>query len=160
MTAYEEYEEDSLVHNESVGELVKWFRKRAGLTQQQLADKLQMRRATISNWENGEFAPKFRDKVKDLADICKLSPVETNQLLQAANFPEVPPPPTFEPHNPYKGLAAFTQADQDAFFGREPLVKDLLQVIEQIATDQVEHRLLTAIGPSGSGKTSVMQAGR
>jgi len=53
---------------------------------------------------------------------------------------------------PYRGLAAFTEADAAFFFGREQLITEL--------SNKVRHqRLIAVVGPSGSGKSSVVQAG-
>jgi WD40 repeat protein/serine/threonine protein kinase len=56
--------------------------------------------------------------------------------------------------NPYKGLQAFQEADADDFFGREDLIK---QIIERLA--EPADRFLAVVGPSGSGKSSVVKAG-
>jgi WD40 repeat protein len=55
--------------------------------------------------------------------------------------------------NPYRGLAAFTEADADFFCGREQLVEDLKNHLRR------HPRFLAVVGPSGSGKSSVVQAG-
>jgi serine/threonine protein kinase/WD40 repeat protein len=57
-----------------------------------------------------------------------------------------------EEKSPYPGLAAFTERDAEAFFGREAEVKTLWDKIHQ-------KRLLVVIGPSGAGKTSFLRAG-
>lgn len=54
---------------------------------------------------------------------------------------------------PYRGLAAFTEANAEFFFGREALTADLLKHLQD------NPRFLAVIGPSGSGKSSVVQAG-
>jgi WD40 repeat protein len=54
---------------------------------------------------------------------------------------------------PYQGLAAFTEADAEFFFGREKLVADLIDHLRG------NPRFLAVVGPSGSGKSSVVQAG-
>jgi hypothetical protein len=54
---------------------------------------------------------------------------------------------------PYRGLAAFTEADAEFFFGREKLVADLVACLHG------SPRFLAVVGPSGSGKSSVVQAG-
>jgi len=61
-----------------------------------------------------------------------------------------------EPENPYKGLRAFQQADALDFFGRETLVRRLMDRLEENAA---YNRFLAVIGPSGSGKSSVVKAG-
>jgi WD40 repeat protein/serine/threonine protein kinase len=58
------------------------------------------------------------------------------------------------PSNPYKGLRPFEEADAGAFYGREELVKRLID-----SFDAPEKRFLALIGPSGSGKSSVVKAG-
>jgi DNA-binding SARP family transcriptional activator/energy-coupling factor transporter ATP-binding protein EcfA2 len=58
--------------------------------------------------------------------------------------------------NPYKGLAAFDEADAAFFFGREALVQRL---VERLAEDHPLARFLAVVGPSGSGKSSLVKAG-
>ena len=67
--------------------------------------------------------------------------------------------------NPYKGLRAFTAADQDDFYGREAL---LAQLLERLQLPTAAHtsseplgtgRFLAVVGPSGSGKSSLVRAG-
>lgn len=76
-----------------------------------------------------------------------------------------PPPadPTFEPRNPYKGLHAFTQNDRADFFGRESLVREMLDSLREMLLPAQPgtsaRRLLVVVGPSGSGKSSVVMAG-
>ncbi len=58
--------------------------------------------------------------------------------------------------NPYKGLRAFQESDAGLFFGREALVKRLLN---RLRDSEDYHRFLAVVGPSGSGKSSVVRAG-
>jgi WD40 repeat protein len=53
---------------------------------------------------------------------------------------------------PYPGLAAFTEADAEYFFGREAEVERLWRRLDR-------PHLLAIVGPSGSGKTSFIRAG-
>jgi serine/threonine protein kinase/WD40 repeat protein/DNA-binding winged helix-turn-helix (wHTH) protein len=53
---------------------------------------------------------------------------------------------------PYKGLAAFGEADADDFYGRADLADELFEHLS-------ESRFLVVTGPSGSGKSSVVRAG-
>ncbi|MDH3500098.1 MAG: protein kinase, partial [Acidimicrobiia bacterium] len=74
-------------------------------------------------------------------------------LLNGAGMPAstatVPP---IVSRNPYKGLAAFNEADARDFYGRDAEVADLLRLIRK-------QRFVTVVGPSGSGKSSLVQAG-
>ena len=54
--------------------------------------------------------------------------------------------------NPYRGLAAFEQADADDFFGRDRATAEMVAVLEQ-------QPLLLVVGPSGIGKSSAVKAG-
>jgi len=54
--------------------------------------------------------------------------------------------------NPYKGLAAFGEADESDFYGRDSLAAE---IVERLA----HTRLVVVTGPSGSGKSSVIRAG-
>jgi uncharacterized protein YjbI with pentapeptide repeats/energy-coupling factor transporter ATP-binding protein EcfA2 len=54
--------------------------------------------------------------------------------------------------SPYKGLAAFTEADVENFYGRE-------DTIEVLADRVAKERFVPIIGASGSGKSSLIQAG-
>jgi serine/threonine protein kinase/WD40 repeat protein len=57
-----------------------------------------------------------------------------------------------EEARPYPGLAAFTEADAEDFFGREEEIAPLWRKIP-------DRDLLALIGPSGAGKTSFLRAG-
>ena len=61
-----------------------------------------------------------------------------------------------EVRNPYKGLKAFQESDADDFFGREALVKSLIESMSQPGNPG---RFMAVVGPSGSGKSSVVRAG-
>lgn len=69
------------------GELLKGFRDREGLSQQELANALGVHRNTISAWERSEYLPDNREIILKLARELNLHPVETDQLLYAADRP-------------------------------------------------------------------------
>ena len=50
--------------SEKIGKKIKALRKTKHLTQDELADKLDMKRATISNWEIGRRTPHLEDLQK------------------------------------------------------------------------------------------------
>jgi tetratricopeptide (TPR) repeat protein/transcriptional regulator with XRE-family HTH domain len=66
------------------GELLKAFRKRKGLSQQLLAEKLAVHRNTIGTWERGDYLPDSRGIVMELAHQLDLSEDETRRLLEAS----------------------------------------------------------------------------
>ena len=51
---------------------IKHFRKRCGLTQEQLAEKLSVTRQTLAKWENGEASPTIDDCIR-MADIFDIT---------------------------------------------------------------------------------------
>ncbi|MBN1172263.1 MAG: hypothetical protein JXA67_08810, partial [Micromonosporaceae bacterium] len=57
---------------------------------------------------------------------------------------------------PYPGLAAFTAAQADWFFGRDPLTAELVTSVATLATTG---GLLAVVAPSGAGKSSLLCAG-
>lgn len=60
--------------------------------------------------------------------------------------------PSADERAPYRGLARFEPDDSDLFFGREALVRELLDLARA-------HRFAAVFGPSGSGKSSLLRAG-
>ena len=67
-------------------------------------------------------------------------------------YPHGLPEPEPDDAAPYPGLAPFTDADADNFFGRESEITALWRRI-------TSRRLLAVIGPSGAGKSSLLRAG-
>lgn len=57
-----------------------------------------------------------------------------------------------ELRNPFKGLHAFDEDDAADYFGREALVREVLDVLDR-------QGLVTVVGPSGIGKSSLLRAG-
>lgn len=49
------------MEKEEIGQKIKILRKTRGLTQEQLADKLNIKRATISNYEIGRRSPHIKE---------------------------------------------------------------------------------------------------
>ncbi|MFI6597939.1 hypothetical protein ACIBHX_16900 [Nonomuraea sp. NPDC050536] len=65
-------------------------------------------------------------------------------------------PPGRRGGSPYKGLAAFGEADAELFFGRERLVATL---VRELAERHADPAPLIVTGASGSGKSSLLRAG-
>lgn len=53
------------------------FRKQSGLSQKQLADKLNVKSSRVSNWEQGENAPDI-EMINQIANVLNIQP---NELL-------------------------------------------------------------------------------
>jgi DNA-binding XRE family transcriptional regulator len=97
-------------------ELLCQFRKRAGMTQGILANKIHKHRNTISAYEAGQFLPKHRDHVLELANALFLSEEETDQLLISANYPAR----NFIPQSKEPGLSSGKAKDTFSFFQWRP----------------------------------------
>jgi DNA-binding SARP family transcriptional activator/ABC-type glycerol-3-phosphate transport system substrate-binding protein len=78
--------------------------------------------------------------------------LEQDPTLHATSAPDRTGVVRPAPPNPYKGLQPFAEGDAGRFFGREGLVRELL---ERVATSSS----VVLVGPSGSGKSSVVLAG-
>ena len=61
----------------SLGERLIKLRKKAGLSQEEVADKLNVTRQTVSKWETDASLPDF-DKI---VPLCNLYKIESNELL-------------------------------------------------------------------------------
>jgi tetratricopeptide (TPR) repeat protein len=68
----------------SFGTMLKAFRTRRGLTQQQLAEQLGVRRNTIGTWERGDVLPGSKGIVLELAKHLHLDDQEIRHLLEAS----------------------------------------------------------------------------
>lgn len=69
---------------DSFGSLLRLFRKRQHLTQQQIATALGVHRNTVGRWEEGNFLPESKALVLDLAKHLRLNEHEARQLLDAS----------------------------------------------------------------------------
>ena len=58
----------------TMGENIKTQRKRTGLTQQELADKLGLQKSAIAKYENGRVQNIKRSTLEKMADILNCSP--------------------------------------------------------------------------------------
>jgi transcriptional regulator with XRE-family HTH domain len=68
----------------SFGKMLRAFRQRQRLTQQALADKLEVHRNTIILWEGDKPFPGTKAMVFRIASHLRLSEQETRQLLEAS----------------------------------------------------------------------------
>jgi DNA-binding SARP family transcriptional activator len=98
-------------------------------------------------------AKRYPDALSLAADFHR---AVTGDSVEAIDISRLEGSPLTGLANPYKGLAAFDEADAAFFFGREALVQRL---VERLAEDHPLARFLAVVGPSGSGKSSLVKAG-
>ncbi len=67
-----------------LGKRIKYFRERAGISQKEFAQRINMKNTTVSNWEKGISRP----NADMLADICKTLTVPPDELLDIRLSPE------------------------------------------------------------------------
>lgn len=122
----------------SFGELLKAFRKRRRLTQQQLAEAIGRHRSAIIRWEQGSFLPESKALVLELARHLHLDDQESHHFLEAS-LTALPPHWLVPlPRNPF-------------FTGREQILEMLHTRLDtsQAASSYAVH------GPGGVGKTQL-----
>jgi transcriptional regulator with XRE-family HTH domain len=66
--------------SQTVGSFIRWHRKRARLTQQELAEVIQMTSRSVSEWETGRATPS-RDALAKLAHVFRISLDEFKQFI-------------------------------------------------------------------------------
>lgn len=70
--------------NVKTGKLIAECRREKGLTQQQLADQLNLSNKTISKWESGAGSP----DISNLAEVAKVLGITVDELLNGERKPE------------------------------------------------------------------------
>jgi tetratricopeptide (TPR) repeat protein len=125
----------------SFGSLLKSFRKRRHLSQQQLAEAIGVHRSAITRWEQGDFLPESKALVLELARHLHLDNQESRQLLESSLTALAPYWMIPLPRNPF-------------FTGREEM---LSMLHSQLGLDRsVALIQSTAIhGLGGIGKTQI-----
>jgi formylglycine-generating enzyme required for sulfatase activity/energy-coupling factor transporter ATP-binding protein EcfA2 len=111
--------------------------------------------------QRAQAAGAIFDREADRRAVQSLLDYWDNELYHAghdvpesilAEFDPLRQPDIPDEHCPYVGLEAFAESQQSLFFGREPLVEQLMETL-------ASSRLVALIGPSGSGKSSAALAG-
>ena len=70
-----------------VGYLIKKARMEKGMTQEELAEKVGVKKSAVAKWENGRVSEIKRTNLKNLADALGLDP---NQLLGDEEYNKKP----------------------------------------------------------------------
>ena len=140
------------------GDLLKYLRRRAGLTQRELSIAVGYSDAQISRLEQNQRLPDpatiearfisalfLEHEPQIVARLMELAAGVRREDAPALGLP------------PFKGLLYFDEADADLFFGREALTARLIERVS--AGIAAGERFLAVVGASGSGKSSVVRAG-
>ena len=135
----------------SFGELLTMFIQSRNLTHGEIALRMGKRRATITDWVNGNYLPKSRQDIVELVKILRLDEKDTNRLLKAALFSTAPVPIKNESNSPTTPALLNIPYHRNSYFtGR----KQLLRRLQHLLTTQKTIALVQAIsGLGGIGKT-------
>ncbi|MEV6608458.1 tetratricopeptide repeat protein [Kutzneria sp. NPDC051319] len=129
--------------------VVRRFRQRAGLTQEELAERSGVSARTIRGLETGDRPNPQLASLRQLADAMDLTPQERDELMGEV-LGVTPAPPRPAAARPRQLPAAPT-----GFTGREAELALLAQAIDTVA-EQSPTIVITAIaGAGGIGKTSL-----
>jgi WD40 repeat protein/transcriptional regulator with XRE-family HTH domain len=144
----------------SFGDLLKFLRRRSGLTQRELSIAVGYSHAQISRLELNQRQPDLATITARFIPVLDLEeePKVAERLLELAlEMPQAAEPAPGLP--PYKGLQFFDETDADLFFGRERLIRDLVERLREQLSASLSLRFLAIVGASGSGKSSLLRAG-
>ena len=149
--------DDAAPGSSSFAELVRRFRDRAALSQEELAARAGLTAKAISALERGERRRPYPHTVRSLADALGLDDAERAALARsarptAAGVPEPPPEPVHE-QVPEPGDAVALPRSPTELVGRDAVRAEVLSLLRSAAT-----RLLTLTGPGGVGKTALALA--
>jgi WD40 repeat protein/transcriptional regulator with XRE-family HTH domain len=154
--------ENTLEKFTTFGDLLRFLRRRAGITQLELSIAVGYSDAQISRLEQNLRPPDIPTIEARFVSALGLEeePKAVARLLDlAANVRREDAPGLGL--CPYKGLNCFEEADADLFVGREELTAKLVDRIFPLISKQSPNqaRFLAIVGASGSGKSSLVQAG-
>lgn len=144
------------------GELLRYLRRRAGLTQMELSIAVNYSDAQISRLEQNLRLPDIPTIEARFVAALGLEdePKAVARLLElAANVRREDAPGLGL--CPYKGLDRYEETDAELFAGREALTSKLAGRVLALCSSPLpgSARFLAIIGASGSGKSSLVRAG-
>jgi WD40 repeat protein len=147
----------------SFGDLLRFLRRRTGLTQLEFSNSVGYSGAQISRLEQNQRLPDLttikarfvlalglEDEPKAVARLLELAADVRREDAPALGL------------CPYKGLNYFDENDADLFVGREAVTARLTDRVLALTVEgkrNHEVRFLAIVGASGSGKSSLVRAG-
>jgi predicted ATPase/transcriptional regulator with XRE-family HTH domain len=132
-------------HPQDVGTLLRRYRRAAGLTQEELAERAGLSPHSISNLERGIRHLPRKDTIRLLADALKLSPEEHAALLEAVRAQRTT---GYETYPTRDGVRTNLPLPPTPLIGRDHEVAAAAALLRR-----ADVRLLTLCGPPGVGKT-------
>jgi transcriptional regulator with XRE-family HTH domain len=142
------------------GDLLRYLRRRMGLTQRELSIAVGYSDAQISRLEQNQRLPDLPTVAARFVSALGLNdePTVVARLMElATSIRREDAPAAGLP--PFKGLRYFDESDADIFFGRTALTTKLHTHLTALLSERCSPRLLAVVGASGSGKSSVIRAG-
>jgi predicted ATPase/DNA-binding XRE family transcriptional regulator len=136
---------------ESLGCLIRRFRLRAALSQEELADHSGVSARAISDLERGQRATARFETVRMLADALDLSPEDRALLTRAAQTPLIEI--TLRQPLAVPLARRALPAPQTPLVGRR---REVGEIVTEVSSRQA--RLVTLTGPGGVGKTRLALA--
>ncbi len=144
------------------GDLLRFLRRRAGITQLELSIAVGYSGPQISRLEQNLRIPDLATiEARFITPLClEDEPRAVSRLLELAATVRREDAPTLG-MCPYKGLDYYDESDTDLFVGREELTRQLVDRVLSLASMDrlLENRFFTIVGASGSGKSSLVRAG-
>ena len=144
------------------GDLLRFLRRRAGITQTELSIAVGYSISQISRLEQNLRLPDIPTiEARFIAPLClEDEPTALARLLELAAAVRREDAPA-SGLSPYKGLDYFDESDADMFVGREALTEKLLSRVHALASksESIHGRFFAIVGASGSGKSSLVRAG-
>src|SRR5215207_1794609 len=144
------------------GDLLRFLRRRVGLTQTELATVVGYGHTQISRLEQNLRLPDIPTIEARFISALELEeePNAVARLLDLAATVRREDAPGLG-LCPYKGLNYFDEGDADLFVGREALTARLVERVFSLtlSSSPQETRFLAVVGASGSGKSSLVRAG-